>query len=307
MRMKNMNSYSITKYDLKKEILNLRKKIENLSEENNKLIEESEFYKTELNKIVNSKTWKLTEPIRKVKTFMKKPKIVVNDSCEIRKIFPNKNFYKNFKQYNSVYEDNIDFSDKKTDIKTLVFYLPQFHTFKENDNWWGKGFTEWTNTKKSIPRFEGHYQPRVPHDDFGYYTLDNIETIEKQIKLAKEHGIYGFCYYYYWFSGKRLMEKPLDLFLKSDIDFPFCLCWANENWTRSWDGLKNDILIKQDYDESDYKKFIKDIKKYVVDKRYIYIDSKPVIMIYNPKEIPNLKETVNNWRKYARKLGIGFN
>ncbi len=203
------------------------------------------------------------------------------------------------------YEGNETY-DLTTDIKALAFYLPQFHTFPENDEWWGKGFMEWTNTRKAQPRFIGHYQPREPHDDFGYYELTNKEILKKQINLAKEHHVYGFCFYYYWFSGKKLMEKPIDILLKNkDLDFPFCLCWANENWTRRWDGLNNEVLIEQKYEKRDPEIFIKDMKKYLVDKRYIRVDDKPVILVYNPKEIPNFEETVASWRRTAREIGIG--
>lgn len=208
--------------------------------------------------------------------------------------------------YRSEYQNNVRFDQYRTDIKALAFYLPQYHTFPENDEWWGKGFTEWTNTSKASPRFKGHYQPRVPHDDFGYYFLDNADTIRKQVKLAKEHGLYGFCFYYYWFSGKRLLEKPVDIFLENkDIDFPFCFCWANENWTRTWDGLNQNILIKQEYSEEDRRSFIIDIRKYLDDERYIRVDGKPVIVVYNPRIIPHCKDTFLKWRETAREIGIG--
>lgn len=206
----------------------------------------------------------------------------------------------------SVYQDNIDFSECKTDVKMLAFYLPQYHTFKENDEWWGKGFTEWTNVKKGEARFAHHYQPRVPHDDIGYYDLSDIDVMKKQAKLAKQHGIYGFCFYYYWFSGKRLMEKPVDLLLqRKDIDIPFCLCWANENWTRAWDGKNKNILIGQEYSDNDDDIFIADMKKYIDDERYIRIDGKPLIVVYNPGQIPNCRKTFGRWRQSAKELGIG--
>lgn len=208
--------------------------------------------------------------------------------------------------YDAWFQSNHIIESCKTNIKPVAFYLPQFHTFKENNEWWGEGFTEWTNTKKATPKYEGHYQPREPHDDFGYYTLDNKEMLQKQAKLAKEHGIYGFCFYYYWFSGKRLMEKPLDIFLANkDIDINFCLCWANENWTRTWDGLEKNVLIKQDYTEEDDINFIKDLKKYIDDERYIKVDNKPVIIVYNPKAIPDCKKTFAAWRKTAKDTGVG--
>ena len=305
-KMKDINSYKLTNYDYRLEIFKLNKEKEEIIAENKKIKNESEFYKAELNKVLNSSSWRLTSPLRKLKSIGKKEVVESNTDIQMKeepKVITHS--YKEYEPYTSIYQDNIDFSKYDTDIKTLVFYLPQYHTFKENDEWWGKGFMEWTNTKKAKPLFDGHYQPRTPHKDFGYYTLDNIETIKKQVKLAKQHKIYGFIFYYYWFSGKRLMEKPVDLFLKDkSIDFPFCFCWANENWTRTWDGLEDDVLIKQDYKKDDYRKFIKDIKKYLLDDRYIKIDGKPVIMIYNPDAIPNYKELVTKWRKYAQEEGI---
>ena len=225
------------------------------------------------------------------------------DSAKYASLFLNKWEYAD---YDAEYQDNIDFSDKKTDVKMLAYYLPQYHSFKENDEWWGKGFTEWSNTRVAAPGFEGHYQPRIPHSDIGYYDLSNIETIKKQAELAKQHGIYGFCFYYYWFSGKRLMEKPVDMLLEHpEIDIPFCLCWANENWTRTWDGQNKDILIAQDYSDEDDDRFISDMKPYIDDKRYIRIDGKPLIVVYNPCQIPNCQKSFNKWREKAREIGIG--
>jgi len=208
--------------------------------------------------------------------------------------------------YKCEYQHNIDFSECIPKVKAIAFYLPQFHSIPENDEWWGKDFTEWTNTRKAKPIFKGHYQPREPHDDFGYYNLTDIEIIKKQALLARQHGIYGFCFYLYWFSGKRLLEKPLDLFIQHpEIDINFCLCWANENWTRRWDGQNNDILIKQRYSDDDPDKFIQDIKKYIVDKRYIRIDGIPVILVYNPGHIPNIEYVFMKWRRKAEEIGIG--
>lgn len=213
--------------------------------------------------------------------------------------------YKIKRGYHSFYQEDMDFKGEAT-VKVLAFNLPQYHTFPENDKWWGKGFTEWTNTRKSRPRFETHYQPREPHEDIGYYDLSKVENLQMQSELAKRHKIYGFCYYYYWFSGHRLMEKPLDLLLEHpEINMPFCLCWANENWTRAWDGLNKDILIKQDYTEKDKYNFIVDIKKYIDDDRYIRVNDKPIIIVYNPSAIPDVKDVFNTWKKMAVKVGIG--
>jgi len=208
--------------------------------------------------------------------------------------------------YDSEYQEDLKFFNYKPRVKAIAFYLPQFHTIPENDGWWGKGFTEWKNTSKAKPMFKEHYQPREPHNDFGYYNLLNIETLKKQVQLAKEHGIYGFCYYLYWFSGKRLLEKPLDLFLDHpEIEINFCLCWANENWTRNWDGLENEILIRQSYSDKDPYRFIEDIQKYINDKRYIKIDGKPVILVYNPGNIPDVKNVFIKWKNHAVEIGIG--
>ncbi len=209
----------------------------------------------------------------------------------------------------SEYEENIDFSKFTTDIKTLALYLPQFHETEENNKFWGKGFTEWNNVKKGRPKFEGHHQPRYPGDEhgyLGYYDLSYFKTMEQQINLAKSHGIYGFAIYYYWFSGKMLLKKPINIFIKnSHIDFHFLLIWANENWSRRWDGSDSDILIKQKYNSNDPINFIKDIKKYIKDKRYIKIDNKPVIGLYEPTKIPELQKTMRIWREKSRELGIG--
>lgn len=182
----------------------------------------------------------------------------------------------------------MDFSNFKTDIKTIALYLPQFYSFNENDEWWEKGFTEWYNVRRSKPLYNGHHQPRIPGDNLeylGYYDLTNVEFIKKQIELAKTHGIYGFGIYYYWFSGKRLLEKPLDILLNhKEIEFKFLLIWANEDWTRRWNGYEGKILIEQEYKESDPYNFIKDIKKYIIDRRYIKINDKPIIGLYEPKK-----------------------
>jgi len=208
-----------------------------------------------------------------------------------------------------LYEKNINFSNFKTDIKTIALYLPQFHSTKENDEWWGKGFTEWYNVKKAKPLYNTHHQPRIPGENIrylGYYDLADLEVIEKQVDLAKSHGIYGFGIYYYWFSGKKLLEKPLDLFYHyKEINFKFLLIWVNEDWTRRWNGHEGKILIKQEYKKWDPYNFIKDIKKYIIDKRYIKINGKPILGIYEPKKIPNLSNTILIWREESKSMRIG--
>jgi lipopolysaccharide biosynthesis protein len=205
------------------------------------------------------------------------------------------------------YQENMDFSGYEPEVKAIAFFLPQFHAIPENNEWWGEGFTEWVNTRKGSMRFPGHYQPREPHDDIGYYDLGKIETLKKQVALAKQHGIYGFCFYLYWFSGKKLLEKPVDMLLAHpEIEINFFLCWANENWTRAWDGQDREILVSQDYPENDPPRFIDDIKKYVTDKRYIRVGGKPVIIVYNPGHIGNKTERIfTGWREHSKEIGIG--
>jgi hypothetical protein len=211
-----------------------------------------------------------------------------------------------FGPYDSAYQEDIDFSDRKPPVKTVAFYLPQFHAIPENDAWWGEGFTEWTNTRKALPLYPGHYEPREPHDDIGYYDLSDVETIKRQAALAARHGIYGFCLYYYWFSGKRLLEKPLELLLAHpEIDLNFCLCWANENWTRRWDGQDNEVLIAQDYAEDDPGRFIDSIADALRDPRYIRVGGKPIILLYNPRRAEALASLIKRWRSRAHDLGIG--
>ena len=189
-------------------------------------------------------------------------------------------------------------------IRPIAIHLPQFHPFKENDEWWGKGFTEWTNVTKAKPLFEGHYQPHLPAD-LGFYDLRLEESRIAQAEMAKEYGIYGFCYYHYWFNGKLLMQRPLEDMLKTKTpDFPFMFCWANENWSRAWDGSEKEILIQQNYNDEDDRKHIKYLIPFFLDDRYIKVDGKPVFVIYKPGELPSIERTLEIWKEETSKIGL---
>lgn len=200
-------------------------------------------------------------------------------------------FFKEFKQYNI----------KQFSVKIIAFYLPQFHPITENDIAWGQGFTEWTNVTKSIPNYIGHYQPRLPID-LGFYDLRLVDNIRKQCELAINYGLYGFCFHHYWFDGRPIMRTPIDLLLHNkNINIKYCINWANENWTKRWDGRDDEIILKQNHCDEDDLRFIEDASKYLSDSRYIRIKNKPLLMIYRPGLFPNIKKTIDIWRNWYSK------
>lgn len=192
-----------------------------------------------------------------------------------------------------------------SDIRAICFYLPQFHPIPENDEWWGKGFTEWRNVAKATPQFPGHYQPHIPAD-LGFYDLRLPEAREAQAALAREYGIFGFCYYHYWFNGRRILERPFNEVLNSGKpDFPFCLCWANENWSRRWDGSERNILLEQKYSADDDLAHIRSLIPALADERYIRVNGRPLLLIYRTTLIPDPARTAEIWREEVSRAGLG--
>jgi ubiquinone/menaquinone biosynthesis C-methylase UbiE len=305
--------------NLEKEIQEKNRSIINLS--NTIQVDTAKINKS--NKVItdmkSSHSWRLTKPIRDFNSSLRKLK---NKSLSTKKANHSPKVKKNNFNFGStedilktIYLKNSNSYVKKSDryfkrteddIKLIAFYLPQFHTIKENDNWWGKGFTEWTNVTRAIPQIEGHHQPQLP-DELGYYDLSHTDIFYKQIELAKKYGIYGFCFHYYWFSGKKLLEKPVTNYLKDkNLDFPFMLCWANEPWTRAWDGSEREVLMPQPFEEEDYLNFIKDIMPFFKDDRYIKVNNCPVLIVYRPQYFSKnvMNDAIKIWRDYVKQNGF---
>ncbi|MBC7388155.1 MAG: glycoside hydrolase family 99-like domain-containing protein [Opitutaceae bacterium] len=195
-----------------------------------------------------------------------------------------------------------------TRARLIAYYLPQFHPLPENDKHWGKGFTEWTNVAKAKPLFKGHYQPHLP-TELGYYDLRVPEVRKEQADLAREYGIEGFCYWHYWFGGKRVLERPFEEVVKSgEPDFPFCLCWANHSWSAIWVGDAKKIIFEQTYPgKEDWENHFYALIPAFKDPRYIKVDGKLLFSVFAPKDIPDCKAFTDAWRELAKKEGIdGF-
>ncbi len=190
-------------------------------------------------------------------------------------------------------------------MKIIAFYLPQFHNIPENNKWWGDGFTEWVNVKKARPLYNGHDQPKVPLDN-NYYNLLDDKTKLWQAELAKKYGIYGFCYYHYWFNGKLLLEKPMEQMLKNkDIDLPFCISWANEPWTKAWVNEERKVLIPQFYgDKKEWKEHFDYLLPFFLDDRYIKVDGKPLFIIYRAGVIARLPDMLDYFTELAKENGL---
>jgi lipopolysaccharide biosynthesis protein len=204
------------------------------------------------------------------------------------------------------YEEQQDFSDLVSGRpRVLSYYLPQFHAIPENDLWHGPGFTEWTKVRAATPLFQGHYQQHIPHLDIGYYTLTGPDVLARQADMMRKSGVYGQVFYHYWFSGKLILEKPAKMLLENaDIDMPFCFCWANENWTRAWDGNENDVLLRQTYSPDDARAFIRYLIPFFADVRHLTIEGRPLLFVYRPSNIPNISEYLEIWEAECRASGL---
>ena len=190
-------------------------------------------------------------------------------------------------------------------VRVIAFYLPQFHRIPENDAWWGEGFTEWTNVRRARPNFDGHWQPHVP-GELGYYDLTDPAVRDRQAALARAHGVDAFCYYHYWFGGRRLLERPFAEVLASGRpDFPFCVCWANENWTRRWDGLDHEVLMAQRYSPDDARRLVAELIPAFRDRRYLRVNGRPLFLVYNVADIPDVAGSVAVWRDECVRAGVG--
>lgn len=190
-------------------------------------------------------------------------------------------------------------------LQSVAFYLPQYHPIAENDVWWEPGFTEWHNVTRAKPRFPGHYQPHLPQD-LGFYDLRLRETRARQAQLASEYGVTGFCYYHYWFNGRRLLEKPFEEVRRlNEPDFPFLLCWANENWTRRWDGDATEVLLRQNYEAADDLRHIRHLAEVFADSRYMRRAGKPIFLVYHAAALPDPRRTTDIWRSEFARLGMG--
>lgn len=192
----------------------------------------------------------------------------------------------------------------KVICRAIPFYLPQFHAFELNDRWWGDGFTEWTNVAGARPVFNGHRQPLIP-GELGFYDLSIDNVSDRQVALASEHGIEGFMYYYYWFAGQRVMSDPIEALLAGEAEKQFCIMWANENWTRRWDGRERDVIVGQDYESVPAESFIDDILPLLADRRYIRSKGRAVLAVYRIAQLPGYQKVIEHWRMRAREEGIG--
>lgn len=263
--------------------------------------------KSELSNINNSLSWRFTKPLRWLSSFLR-GEWAHGKHCNFQINTIETKCNEDAVERTNVKDESNEVQPavESVEIKPIAIYFPQLHSIPENDDWWGEGFTDWVNVKSAEPQYKDHDQPREPLNKT-YYDQSQLDVIRDQIRLAKEYGIFGFCHYHYWFDGKKLLETPTEAVLKNkELDFPFCLSWANETWSRRWDGQDREILIKQEHpvDKERWKLHFDYLLQFWKDDRAIKVDGKPVFCIYNPNKIPEVSEMLGYWRKLAIDNGL---
>lgn len=236
---------------------------------------------------------------RRIKLYLKKNAVIKARSV-IEEWEKSKPECKNLNRFKSIASKS-----RATKAKVVALYLPQFHPIPENDEWWGKGFTEWRNVSKASPLWDGHVQPRIP-TDLGYYDLRLPEIYDQQTKLATQYGIDGFCFYYYWFNGRTILDTPLNNIIEGKTKkFPMCICWVNEDWTRSWDGSSGEVLLSTSHSLEMNMKFIEDVYPIISHPDYLKINEKPILIVYRAGKLDSTSKTTDMWRDYCRQRGLG--